>query len=33
MEITIKQIKSNEDLVFSGNRLFTKEQLQEIARA
>lgn len=33
MKIEIKQIRSKEDLVFSGNRFFTKEQLQEIARA
>lgn len=33
MNINVKQIKSYEKLVFSGNRFFTKEQLQEIERA
>ena len=33
MEIKVKQIKSKESLVFSGNRFFTKEQLKEIEEA
>lgn len=33
MKISIKQIKSFETLVFSGNRFFTQEQLKEIERA
>ena len=30
MKIKIKQIRSREDLVFSGNRFFNKEQLKQI---
>ena len=33
MKIEIKQIRSKEDLVFSGNRFFTKEQVEEIMGA
>lgn len=33
MKIEIKQIKSEEELELYGNRFFTKEQLNEIARA
>ena len=33
MKIKVKQIKSEETLQRFGNRFFTKEQLQEIARA
>lgn len=33
MKIEVKQIKSEETLVRSGNRFFTQEQLKEIARA
>ena len=33
MEIKVKQIKSKENLVFSGNRFFTEEQLKEIEEA
>ena len=33
MKIEIKQIRSKEDLVFSGNRFFIKEQIKEIMRA
>ena len=33
MKIEIKQIKSREDLVFSGNKFFTKEQLEQIRKA
>ena len=33
MNINVKQVKSEEQLEFHGNRFFTKEQLREIARA
>lgn len=33
MKIKIKQVKSEEQLEFHGNRLFTQEQLQEIEGA
>ena len=33
MKITIKQIKSEEALQRFGNKFFTKEQINEIARA
>jgi len=33
MKIKVKQVKSEEQLEFHGNRFFTKEQLREIARA
>lgn len=33
MKIEIRQIKSGEELELYGNRFFTKEQLNEIARA
>lgn len=33
MKIKVKQVKSEEQLEFHGNRFFTQEQLREIARA
>lgn len=33
MKIKVEQIESEEELVFIGNRFFTKEQLDEIRRA
>ncbi len=30
MKINVKQVKSEEQLEFHGNRLFTKEQLKQI---
>ena len=33
MKIAINQIDSEQALTFSGNRFFTKEQLEEIAEA
>lgn len=33
MRINVKQVKSEEKLELHGNRFFTKDQLQEIARA
>ena len=33
MKIKVEQIESEEELIFSGNRFFTKEQLDEIRKA
>lgn len=33
MKIKVKQIKSEETLIRSGNKFFTKEQVKEIMRA
>lgn len=33
MKIKVKQIKSEEQLTYSGNKFFTKEQIRDIERA